>query len=457
MNRRKLLGLLLVPIAIITALTGTPGGRSTPATSPAVQTVSALSVRAAPAPSSVAYLSATYRISARQAERRVELDTNSGALNRALAAQLPDSYAGAWLDQAHGKIVITGTDPAALRRAARRLLPADELRVRAVPRSGKQLQQMRDAVAQELGGEAVASVDVAANDVAVWTSQPARVSRTLHALGFGAAVAVHYEEPTQPTICPFDCEAPWRAGVSIDIADASNRALDACTSGFNLQDETGKLYATTAGHCFAGNPAAVAALHHGSRVALRDNNLTMYSGAVSPKTTALLDYAIMPFDPANEAHWMPPDERHYTGYVNCVQPSPQTCFDNIAKPRFNFWDVKNYSDMLVGNIVCLSGASPLTQVVSAGTRCGEITDLRQGSIVTNICAKAGDSGGALFNEVTHTAFGLQSQVSATSSNVGPCKPPAQQTSYATPVSAILTNAATRVPHTFSVITDPHVN
>src|SRR6185436_3690450 len=97
--------------------------------------------------------------------------------------------------------------------------------------------------------------------------------------------------------------------------------------------------------------------------------------------------------------------------------------------------------MAVGNLVCMTGASILTALVQPETRCGEITALPDGGIQTNICARRGDSGSPLFNQVTRAAFGIESQVVAPNNPLVPCATDAPHMTLYTAISRVLAIAS----------------
>jgi streptogrisin C len=55
-----------------------------------------------------------------------------------------------------------------------------------------------------------------------------------------------------------------------------------------------------------------------------------------------------------------------------------------------------------------------------GTRCGVVTKLNAASIDTDICARAGDSGGPLFSEVSNAGLGILEGNLPNQDRSGPC-------------------------------------
>src|SRR5690349_7086743 len=71
-------------------------------------------LKAADVAGSVAYLRTTYGLTAAEAMRRLELQRTAATLQDVLARDYPDTYAGSWIDQEHGGVLMIGsTDPAA--------------------------------------------------------------------------------------------------------------------------------------------------------------------------------------------------------------------------------------------------------------------------------------------------------------------------------------------------------
>jgi streptogrisin C len=396
---------------------------------------------------SVAYLVGTYHVSTADALRRVRLDAESAALGRRLAAALPDEYAGMWLDQRHGGVlVVAATRLDRARSVVRRLPQRGEIRLRTATYSLRDLARIRDTAQARTGAGGYAQINPVRDRVEVWTAHPAR---TLAALGSATrAVAVQALPPSTPTACrPAACDPPIRAGITIQMADADGRGLQFCSSAFNIQDDTGALYTSTAGHCFTQLPGAATITSASTDQIIADrygpNAATEYT--VTPR----LDYAIVPI--RYPTVWLPAGKPRNIDYFKCGDPSPSMCFTSLNKHRYRIWDIQNYGAMTIGNLVCMSGASADLRFVKPGTRCGEITGLPAGGIETNICAKRGDSGSPLFNQVTHTAFGIESSATNVDS---PCGPAADQHTFYTALSSALASAHQITGRTYTVITGP---
>lgn len=417
-------------------------------------TSSALPSKAAAGPpseqmqESVDYLIDTYGISTGEAVRRVALDADSVELGQRLAQELPDDYAGMWLDQRDGVMVVTATDPSRTREVVRTLPHRDEIRVEPARYSRRALDRIRGEAQSVLGETGYAEIDQQTDRVDVWTASP-DVRGALTARGLDPrSYSVRVPEKGTPTACtPFDCDPPFRGGIAIELKDNQGDMGTFCTSAFNLIDDQGNFYATTAGHCItrAGNNPHF--------LFQNDRLVATRTGAVIRDSDApLRDFAVMPI--LNPGVWMPPGPPHNIIKFHCGTPSPSPCFASLNKHRYQIWDVRNYNDMVVGNLVCMTGASIYTALVQPGTRCGEITALPDGGIQTNICARRGDSGSPLFNQSTHTAFGIESQVVAPNDPFVRCADDAPHKTLYTPISRVLTIASSQTGRTISVITAP---
>jgi streptogrisin C len=234
------------------------------------------------------------------------------------------------------------------------------------------------------------------------------------------------------------------------MGKASGKALDYCTSAFNVADQTGALYTSTAGHCFTllKNAATIVSPKYGTIIANKDEA----GSAIDDNLTPRRDFAFVrvPDVPT----WYPAGKPRNIDYFHCSkQPQPSPCDPSLNKHRYRITALKAYADMSVGEVVCMSGASPRKGEVAPGTRCGAITELPDGGIRTNICAKRGDSGSPLFDQVTRTAYGIESSVESESGDQGLCVTADKQKTNYTALSAALT-AAGQMNHgrTYHLIT-----
>jgi streptogrisin C len=431
-------------MAVVLGLTAAALGA--PVSSP-VLTSAAAAPPLAQIQESVDYLAATYGVSTQEATRRVALDTASVGLARRLAAALPQAYAGMWLDQRAGAMVVLATDVGRAREVVQTLPHSAEIRVQAARYSQPELERMRAQAQAAAGAAGYAQVNEQANQVEVWTDRPlARAALT--ASGLPAAVAVRVRPHGILTACePFDCDPPFRGGISAEMKTAPDEAGFLCTSSFNLMDNAvpPHFYATTAGHCItlaSNNPQFM--FHNNQVVANR-------AGAVIREFSGpLRDFAVMPIP--NPAMWMVNPRN--TVRFHCGDPSPSLCFDGLDSHRFPITAVRDYANVAVGNLVCMTGASPLRALVRPLTRCGEVTALPDSGIQTNICARRGDSGSPLFSQVTNEAFGIESQVVAPNDPLVPCANDAPHKTLYTAISRVLNIATSQLGRPITVVTAP---
>ncbi|GLY81221.1 hypothetical protein [Actinoallomurus iriomotensis] len=400
---------------------------------------------------SVGYLTAAYHVSAADAMRRLRLAAAGDGLIRRLSAALPDEYAGARIDQRDGGVlVVAATRPARARRVVHGLEHHDEIKVVPAAYSLRDLARVRDRAAALTGREAYAQVNEASNRVEVWTAHRARVTRALTGLG---PVVVRTEPEETLTECSvFECDPPMRAGISIGIGKKSGRRLDYCSSAFNLKDDDGGLYTTTAGHCFTElerkgkKPATIVSAKDHAIIGDIKNDRSVYANTRTPR----LDYAFARV--TDPGMWFPSGHSKNALYFKCsAEPQPKKCKTRNEDPTFKITGIKPYGGMIKGDVVCMAGASPRIGDVKPGTRCGEITDKPAGGIQTNICAKSGDSGSPLFDQSTHKAYGIESAVEG--DDTGPCVKAEDQKTYYTPLSEALAAAHAAKGRTYELIAD----
>lgn len=344
-----------------------------------------------------------------------------------------------WLDQQGGGVLmVASTNTVHADQVIRGLPHRDELRTTPARYSLAELERIRDRVRAAVGDLASAQVDVLGNRVEVWTGQPDRVRRALSGAAPAGAVAVRPVPAVTPTACPtvFDCGPPMRGGISVELGNANKEPMGTyCTSAFNIRDGRKNFYAMTAGHCFKLRPAAFYLINPRNDSVISERNSTR--AAILDQRSPRVDFAITPI--VNPDRWMPSGKRRNGVFMECsAEPMPNPCA-GPRKSRYPITGMKNYGDMIIGEVVCMAGASPLTGAVKPGTRCGQITAKPDGAIQTNICAKLGDSGSPLFDQTTHTAYGVESGLAA-GQVTGKCDPFDQVQTLYTPLSVILDTA-----------------
>lgn len=313
----------------------------------------------------------------------------------------------------------------------------------------RDLTALRDRVAARTGKAGYAQVNEVTNRVEVWTADPAAVTRALAGLGRDAVV-VRSVPREVPTACDFyDCDPPMRGGISVALAKHSKKVLDYCSAAFNVKDDDGDLFTTTAGHCVTDlatrKPRFILSPEHSKVIGDIASERSVYANTRAPR----LDYAFVRITQTGE--WFPPGHSKNSILFKCSgEDQPKTCETSEQDLTYSITGIKDYGDMAIGDVVCMAGASPMKLAVKPGVRCGEITEKPAGGIRTDICAKKGDSGSPLFDQTTHRAYGIESSVE--SGETGPCLPAAQQQTNYTPLSAALAAATAAKHRTFSLIT-----
>jgi streptogrisin C len=426
---------------------------------------------------SVGYLRRTYGVSESEALRRLQLQATAQTLASTLFQRVPASYAGMWLDQAGGgRLVIAAKVPAAVSAAIGQVSDRDHIVIRQVTRSLADLTAIRAQVAAQVGdgpdSVLLPRVDERANQVVVWQrdwlvtgdahplAAPAAAALSRVVAGSAGAVVVRSRpKPNQlTTAADFDQCFPlyctpyggMRGGLRLDI-QRDDGTVGGCTAGFNVR-ATGGAYAgqpfvLTGGHCVnSGRHTHLdSAYHQGARVLREEPDLAVNDFP--------LDYALMPYaDAATAQTWLDGTPEHNLVLAWCrnggLDSDANTrCVDGDANDdgRVHITRVDAASDVHDGFVVCATGAGAssvdYTDAVDSGsgagyrpgTRCGVVTGESNGAIDTDLCARAGDSGGPLFSEVTHSAIGILE--GNTQERSGPCQN-GESNNYI-PVSTIL--------------------
>ncbi|WP_200207086.1 hypothetical protein [Micromonospora coerulea] len=491
----RLRSLAIAAAAILTATT--VGAPPAAAQSPvAVSRPAPLTVEQARG--SVAYLRAAYGISEREALRRLELQRTSAELDAALSAGYPDDYAGMWLDQeAGGVLVLAATRPERVRSALRSAPDQAHLRTVKVGLSLRQLSATRDALSAELATDtnvapATVVIDARANRVAVYqragaatagaraTGLAARQDAERRLVGAAdtrltAAVARHADRavlrqlvagkersgaltrdtPVAAGCDPRDCAPPMRGGMRLTVqrtqASTSPVSLNPwwgqCTNGFNMVDSRGWNYVMTAGHCMTGTDKLGINYSYstdrttpvGTEVLNFENGPTCDGCSTYPA-----DYSIQPYRTTSTKNW-------YTYWGGSYARNQVVSWCQSASSTWQgcvtgSYAIKGYyalDQVKVGWVVCGTGSGDdsadsgySTNVgYLPGTRCGTVS-AKDGGLVTNLCTRPGDSGGPLFSEIDGRAYGILH--GGTDGN-GPCptSPAGTEWSNYSPISVIL--------------------
>jgi streptogrisin C len=406
---------------------------------------------------SIAYLRKTYGVSEQEALRRLRLQATAQTLETALRREAPGSYAGMWIDQEHGgRLVVAAKTPAQVAPLAK---GASVVRVKY---SLAELTAARQRLAAELGDgpDSVLQprVSEATNQVVVWrrdwlvtegvktfaAQTGSALDRAVAASG-GMVVVRSLPKPNQLTTkddvhqChPLYCTGygAMRGGIRLDL-QRDDGTWGGCTSGFNVRAKggtyAGQPFVLTAGHCVAS------ARHTHQDTAYHQGNLVLREQDGLALNNFPYDFAILPYaNQAAQQQWLTGTREHNlvlawcrNGGLDSDADTPCVDGDRNDDGRVHITSTMRAEDVHNGFIVCAtgSGASSVdyTDVVDSGagagyrpgTRCGRVTGQSNGAIDTDLCARAGDSGGPLFSEITNAGIGILE--GNTQDRSGPCQ------------------------------------
>jgi streptogrisin D len=297
------------------------------------------------------------------------LDAN-GAM--ALSERLGARSAGAYLDRASGKTVITVTDAAAARTvSAAGAVPKLVTRGSAVlERITADLDSTTRITGTAWAVDPTTNQVVVSMDSTVTGANLARLQATAARLGD----AVRLER------------IPGTLSIAINGGRAIYGGSSRCSLGFNVRsNSTGTFYFLTAGHC--------------TNIASNWYTNSSHSTLIGPRVNSSFpgnDYGRVRYDNPNVTH-----------------PGSVSLFNGTSQ------DITSASNAFVGQSVRRSGST-------TGVRSGSVTGLNAtvnypqgtvfGMIRTNVCAEPGDSGGSLF--AGSTALGLTSGGSGNCSTGG---------------------------------------
>ncbi|MET9226483.1 trypsin-like serine protease [Lentzea sp. NPDC003310] len=436
---------------------------------------------------SIDYLKQTYRVSEREALRRLQLQDDAARLDATLKKEAAGEYGGMWIDQqAGGKLVVAMTRPVAAQRHVAALPDRANVTVRTVKNSLASLQTTYDRIRQQVGAGAesvyLPAVSQTENKVVVWERswlrQPGASAQAQEQRAFDAdpnvVTARVLQKPTPYSADPVDwgfCHplyctnyGPMRGGLRLDMR-RDNGTTGGCTSGFNLRTTGGAFpgvpWVLTAGHCMATKTNNVPTEHNRQAI-LNQHGIE--------KNFYPYDYAAVRYvDAATATTWLEGQTNRNTVLKYCRNGGLDSNGDTPCGPQATsqnqeITSVTPLSGILAGAVVCATGSgssavnypdsydSGAGEGYLVGTRCGRVLSTDVG-INTDICARAGDSGSPLFSQVTKAGLGiLEGSQQARS---GACQL-GELNNYA-PLSTILEDLSARQASggsVFSVITTP---
>ncbi|WP_084716391.1 trypsin-like serine protease [Saccharothrix syringae] len=497
MGRARGVGALIASLAVVAAA----GLAAVPVAAAAPQLHRALDPGSVT--ESVRYLVKAFGVSEREALRRLQLQDDATRLDQALRRDAAASYGGMWLDHAAGGVLVVAmTRPADADRLVRALPDRKNVRTQAVRHSLTDLDAARDRVAARVGAGPDAvylpAVSEAENKVVVWergwvaadkraeqqTRRAAGDAVAAEAANARAAVEaepddlvvtrtlVKPEPMATPNVdwgfChPLYCtgHGPMRGGLRLDM-QRDNGTWGGCTAGFNLRStgggHPGKAWVLTAGHCMATKTNNTPTQHNGTPV-LQQHGIE--------KNAYPYDYAALPYvDAATANTWLEGHTGRNRVLKYCRNGGMDSNVDTPCGEQATSADeyitgTRTLAEIKAGWVVCATGSgsnavnypdsydSGAGTGYLVGTRCGRVLSTDVG-INTDLCARAGDSGGPLFSQVDHTALGILE--GSQQARQGECQ--AGELNNYVPIETIITDLNQRIAgqgSVFSVITTPN--
>ncbi|HEX7307619.1 trypsin-like serine protease [Lentzea sp.] len=468
------LGGLAASLLVAATATVSPASAESPSPSP----IDPRSVK-----ESIAYLAATYGVNEREALRRLELQRGAAELDKWLRRVVPDQYGGMWIDQkAGGVLVVSLTDPTAAQKDIAASPVHSQVQVRTVKYSLAALNSASDRISAQVGAgpESVylPVVSPTENRVVVWerswlkkNKAAAGVEAVPEARVFDAdsgKVATRVlQKPTPYAADPVDkgyCHplfctnhGPMRGGLRLDLT-RDNGTVGGCTSGFNLRTTGGAFpnvpWVLTAGHCMATKTNNVPTQHN-TQAVLNQHGIE--------KNAYPYDYAAVRYVDAPTAdRWLESQTARNLVLKHCGEGG--TCDPASPSGNQEITKITPLAEVITGSIVCASGSgssavtypeavdSGAGEGYVVGTKCGQVLSTDVG-INTDVCARAGDSGGPLFDQTDKAALGILE--GSQQSRSGPCQP-GELNNYS-PISTILEDLSARQASggsVFTVITTP---
>lgn len=436
---------------------------------------------------SVRYLVETYKVSDQEALRRLELQNDAVALDKALRGDRGAQYGGMWLDQDTGQLVVAMTDPAAATPFLAAMADREHVRTQRVQHSLRDLTAAKDRVATKVGagpdGVYLPAVSETENRVVLWERSwlaagkaNADVARTAAAAESGGMVVTRVLPEPNPLSTPnvdwgychpLYCTnyGPMRGGLRLDMK-RDDGTWGGCTAGFNLRSSgggfPGKGWVLTAGHCMRTKTNNTPTQHNG-------NDVLMQHGI--EKSAYPYDYAALPYvNTAAATTWLDGQTGRNRVLKYCRNggldsDSDTPCGQQATSQDEFITGTHTLAEIKAGWVVCATGSASSAvnypdSVDSGagagylvGTRCGRVLSTDVG-INTDLCARPGDSGGPLYAQTDNTALGiLEGNQQA---RTGPCQ--AGELNNYVPIETIITDLNARIASqgsTFTVITTPN--
>lgn len=390
---------------------------------------------------SVGYLEQTYGVSQAEALRRLDLQLDATQLDTTLRAKASASYGGMSIDQQHGGVLtVDATDPEAITPFLQQLPDKQHMQTRTVRHSLAELSKVRAQLDSGPDADYLAAVDQQDNNVVLWRRTPAAAAPKAALAQPGMVVVKDLPTP-KPLAGPVDwgyCHplfctghGPMRGGLRLDYT-RDNGTMGGCTAGFNVRSSGGGFpdntaWVLTAGHCSNGKTNNVPTQHNGAAIVNQHG---------PEKHSYPYDYSFVQYvNQATADTWLNNQTPHNEVLLYCRPgglDSTQACNgQNATSANQPITGIHQLADIMAGWVVCADGSASdkrnYPQSVDSGagfdylpgTRCGQVTSTDVG-INTDICARAGDSGGPLFSQVDSTALGILEGNLPGQDRTGPC-------------------------------------
>ncbi|MFG1802981.1 hypothetical protein ACGFI4_22840 [Micromonospora carbonacea] len=414
---------LAAAVSLIVAA-GSLTGSGPAAAAPVIRLAPAAPVQPADVAGSVDYLTRTYGVSVREAVRRLELQRTAGALQDVLARDHGDTFAGSWIDQENGGVLYLASTAAGKLAPALGAIPdRQHIRVVGARHSLRELAARAREASARLGltAEQEPVINPQRNRVELHHGAAAAVRGSAGRLALAGDLGVTVVDSPTPTpqACAIrNCEAPMRGGLLLDFFDFNKSPKRSCTNGFNVHGSDGWQYTVTAGHCSKAGDGYYSR-HAGLWVGRY--NYPTYVSEIYPNDGIIMPYVVM----------------NGFEYVTYWVVNPRnTVFNSRVSAQFPIYGMYSYAQIGVGWVACHTGQT------SNNTRCGTVLT-KDGGMITDICTQGGDSGGPLFSEADHMAYGILH--GGTNSN-GTCT----TRSYYSPLSKVFDSARSYSGITFNV-------
>ncbi|NUT20806.1 MAG: trypsin-like serine protease [Hamadaea sp.] len=229
---------------------------------------------------------------------------------------------------------------------------------------------------------------------------------------------------------PLYCKAVYggmRGGLRLNIK-RDDGSWGGCTAGFNARSGGGSVngwaWVLTAGHCVVGKTNYTWVHHNGYNIL---NQHGSAGGYLMERNAYPYDFAFLSYiDGTQSGTWLENQSGHNKVMKYCRNggqdsDSDTPCGTQAVTDTEYLTGYHTLSEIKKDWVVCASGTASSTKNYPesyftahndldnadyyVGTRCGKVLSTDVG-INTDLCARPGDSGGPLFSQIDHTAYGI---------------------------------------------------